>query len=123
MEIMPLGLQISMIIIALIFLVVVIYGAVHSKLNIKLASFWLFWSFVILLFGIFPGLAKQLAELMGIKTVSNFVFLLMIGILFCVSFYSYIKISNLMDRIKKLTYEISILKKDNEDHSDNQNKQ
>ena len=111
MELMSVGLQATLIVIALAVAVAVLSSAVRTQMNIRFAIFWIFWCTLILLLGIFPGIAAWMARLIGIRTVSNLVFFLMIGMLFCVSYYSFLKMSQMSEEIKKLTYEVAELKK------------
>ena len=111
MELMSMGLQATLVMISLAVAAVGLSSAVRTQMDIRSAVFWIFWCFLLLLLGIFPGIAAWMARLIGIRTVSNLVFFLMIGMLFCVSYYSFIKMSHMSEEIKKLTYEVAVLKK------------
>lgn len=115
MELMSRGLQIALIVISLLVSAGLLSSALRTKMDIRSAVFWIFWCILILLLGIFPGIAAWMARLIGIRTVSNLIFFLMIGMLFCVCYYSFIKMSRMSEEIKKLTYEVSVLKKEKEE--------
>ena len=115
MRIMGIELQIAMIIGALLALGIVLHGAIKLNLNIKYAVVWICWALFILLIGIFPDIAQFISSLLGIATVSNLVFLLMMAILYALSYYAYIKISRMNEEIKRLGYEVAMLKKERED--------
>ncbi|MCI5774405.1 MAG: DUF2304 domain-containing protein [Erysipelotrichaceae bacterium] len=112
MRIMTLNLQLAMIIGALIALGIILHGAIKLRLNVKYAVVWICWALFILLLGIFPKIAQTMAQLLGIATVSNLVFLLMMAILYALSYYSYIKVSKMNEEIKRLGYEVAMLKKE-----------
>jgi len=40
--------------------------------------FWLFFSFVMVLLGVFPGIAESFASLLGVQSPANLVFLIVI---------------------------------------------
>lgn len=95
-------------IIALIFVIV---SVVKRKLNIKYSIVWILWSILALLMAAFPNIFYDFSTLLGIELPVNAVFLIMMTLLYGLSFYSYIMISKHNDEIIKLTYEISSLKK------------
>lgn len=47
----------------------------HSKMRIEDSIFWILFSLIIFCFGLFPGLPTLCAELIGIQSPVNFVYL------------------------------------------------
>lgn len=82
-----------------------------KKLNIRYSIIWIIWSLVVLLIAIFPKTVFRLTGILGIEVVSNAVFLIMITILYCMSFLIFLVISKHSVEITKLNYEIASLNK------------
>ena len=59
----------------------------------------------------FPNIIYKLSYLIGIETPSNAVFLIMMFLLYCLTFYIYFIISRHNEDIINLDYEIAVLKK------------
>ena len=93
-------------------LVVIILAVVRKKLNIKYSIVWLMWALLSLLMAIFPESFYQISDFLGIQLPVNTVFLIMTALLYALTFYVYIMISKHNEEIIRLTYEISVLKKE-----------
>lgn len=52
-----------------------------SQLQVMDAFFWIVFSFVLMVIGIFPGIAIFLAKIVGIQSPVNFVYLVVIFLL------------------------------------------
>lgn len=109
------GLRLGLLLASLIALIFVIVTVAKRKLNIKYSIVWILWALLSLLMSIFPETFYGLSDLLGIQMPVNTVFLIMITLLYGLTFYVYIMISKHNEEIIKLTYEISILKKHLED--------
>lgn len=83
-----------------------------SQLQVMDAFFWIVFSFVLMVIGIFPGIAIYLAKIVGIQSPVNFVYLVVIFLLILRSFMLTIRISWLEERVKNLVEEIAIREKD-----------
>ena len=83
-----------------------------SQLQVMDAFFWIVFSFVLMVIGIFPGIAIFLAKIVGIQSPVNFVYLVVIFLLILRSFMLPIRISWLEERVKNLVEEIAIREKD-----------
>ena len=90
-------------------------SVITKKLNIKYSIVWILWALLSLVMAIFPQTFYQFSRLLGIELPVNAVFLIMIGLLYGLSFYVYLMISKHNNEIIKLTYEIASLKKEIED--------
>ena len=96
-------------------LVVIIVAVVRRRLNIKYSIVWLLWAISTLVMAIFPETFYQFSHLVGIEIPVNAVFLIMIGLLYGLTFYVYIMISKHNQEIIRLTYEVARLKKELEE--------
>lgn len=105
------GLRLGLLIASLIALSFVIYFVVKKKLNIKYSIVWILWGLLALLMSIFPQTFYEFSKLAGIELPVNAVFLIMIGLLYGLTFYVYVTISKHNEEIIKLTYEVAKLKK------------
>lgn len=100
---------------SLIVLVLILITVIKNKLNIKYSIIWIMWALMSLLMSIFPETFYSFSRLLGVELPVNGVFLIMIGLLYCLTFYSYLMISKHNKEIIDLTYEVASLKKKLED--------
>ena len=108
---MPDGLRVVLITGSLFVTIYVVYNSVKSKMDVKYAILWITWALFILVIGIKPELAEKLGNLIGFQSVSNFVFLVMIALLFIFNYYAYVKMSHMNQDMKRISYEIAELRK------------
>ena len=80
-----------------------------SKLSVDDAFYWIFFSFILLIIGIFPEIAEFLAHLLGIQSPSNFVFLVMIFLVLFKLFSVAIDISVQKHRLNNLIQRLAIM--------------
>lgn len=106
------GLRIGLLIASLIALSFVLFFVAKRKLNIKYSIVWILWALASLVMSIFPQIFYEFSHLLGIEMPVNAVFLIMIGLLYGLTFYSYCAISKHNNEIVKLTYEVSNLRKE-----------
>lgn len=111
---MNITLKFSLIVVSLIVFLYVLNTVYKRSLNIRYSIFWIVWSFVVLLIALFPNLVVKLTNVLGIAVASNAVFLIMIFILYCMSFFIFLVITKHTNEITVLNYEISLLKKEME---------
>jgi hypothetical protein len=107
-------LRIEMILLAIGFLAFVFIIVNKRQLQMKYSLVWIGISFGMIIFAFFPQLVKKLAELTGIETTSNLIYLLGIITLLIITFSLSIIVSRQSDRIKSLIQIISIEKYLNE---------
>lgn len=105
------SLRIGLLIASAIALLFVIISVKKKKLNIKYSIVWILWAILSLLMSIFPKTFYMFSELIGIELPVNAVFLIMIGLLYALTFYAYMMVSKHNDEIIQLTYEVASLKK------------
>ena len=109
------SLRIGLLIASIIALCFVILNIKKKMLNIKYSIVWILWALLSLIMAIFPKTFYGLSKLLGIEMPVNAVFLIMIALLYGLTFYAYMMISKHNDEIIKLTYEVASLKKEIED--------
>jgi len=109
------SLRYGLLIASFIALMSVILSITKKKLNIKYSIVWIVWALFNLLLAIFPTPFYRLSKVIGIELPVNAVFLIMIGLLYALTFYSYLMVSKHNDEIVQLTYEVAKLKKEIEE--------
>lgn len=107
----PIGLRIILIAATLFTFVYVVRSSIQEKMEIRYAVLWITWAMVIFLFAVFPGIAADLAKWFGIYSVTNFLFLVMIALLFLLNYYLFLQTSRIKQDVGKLNYEIAELKR------------
>lgn len=101
-----------LLIVSSVLTVVYILRRIHkSQIQIQDSVFWIVFSFVVLLMALFPGVIISLADMLGIVSPINFVFLVFIFFAYIKIFSMTIKIATLENKIKSLAYEIAIQRK------------
>lgn len=70
--------------------------------------FWIVFSFVLMVIGVFPGIAMFFAKVVGVQSPVNFVYLVVIFLLLLRTFMLTIRISFLEEKVKNLIEEIAI---------------
>lgn len=81
----------------------------QSKLQIEDSIFWIGFSFILILFSIFPQIPAILARMAGTYTTANFIFLAVIFLLIVKMFHMSIKMSQLETRVRELVQEMALL--------------
>lgn len=79
-----------------------------KNLNIEDSIVWILWSVLLLIFSIFPQIPIFISQLLGFKSMSNFVFSMFIFFLYLMLFSQSIKISDLKEKNKDLVQKLSI---------------
>lgn len=86
-----------------------------SQVQIQDAIFWIFFSFILLVFSIFPILAEAISMMLGIASAVNFIFLFIIFLLLLHQFQLTKRLSKLDTKLKDLAQVIA-LDKDEDNH-------
>lgn len=84
----------------------------RGMISLKYAIIWLFSLFVIVFSVIVPNLMQILANILGFELLSNMLMAMFIGILILVSISLTIIVSSLREKVRMLTQEVSLIKKD-----------
>lgn len=114
-------LQLTLFIGSIAVLFFVIKNIKKNKINIKYAIVWIVWGISMVVISIFPSIMYKFAAFIGISTPVNAVFLIMMFLLYCLTFYIYFVISRHNEDIINLDYEIAALKKKVEELEKNKN--
>ena len=80
----------------------------NAKVQIESTIFWILFGFMLLLLSIFPQIAGLAADILGIYSTTNFIFLFIIFVLLVHQFVISIKCSQLESKIDELVQEIAI---------------
>lgn len=96
-------------------LIFVIFVAKKTSMNIKYAIIWVVWCLIISILSLFPKIIDVVSSILNIATPTNAVFMIFIFLSYLMSFYLFIKVSQLSDYIKTLTYELAEVKRKYED--------
>ena len=102
---MSLALRILLMIFSVGFVYFVLKRIHKDQLRIQDSIFWILLSVLVLILAFFPQIAIGMAQHLGIISPVNFVFLVFIFCAFIKIFSMAAKISNLEDKINKLSYE------------------
>lgn len=102
---MSLALRILLMIFSVGFVYFVLKRIHKDQLRIQDSIFWILLSVLVLILAFFPQIAIGMAQQLGIISPVNFVFLVLIFCAFIKIFSMAAKISNLEDKINKLSYE------------------
>lgn len=83
----------------------------QSKLKIEYTVFWVLFSGVLVLMGIFPQIFYFISELIGFQSPINMIYLIIIFVLILKLFLTSMQISKLENKVDCLTQEIAIDRK------------
>ena len=99
----PAGLRWVLILASLGILIFVIYSSAKSRMNVRYAVVWITWAVFVLIVAVWPGVAVRMANLIGVQSVTNY--------------FLYMQMSRMDKNIRRLNYELSLLrqKKDEEE--------
>ena len=73
-----------------------------AKVQINDAIFWIFFSVILLIFGLFPDIIYKLQRVIGIADSTNCLFFILIGVLLMKVFSLSIKVSQLENKLVEL---------------------
>lgn len=110
-------LRIALIIGAICVMVFMINRIRQAKLKIEYIIFWIVFSMVLVIMGMFPQLFYMISALAGFQSSVNMVFLVIIFVLIIKLFYSTIQISQLENKIDSLAQEMAIKQKMEKDRN------
>lgn len=83
-----------------------------SKMRTEDSIFWLVFSLILVILGVFPGIAISFSEWIGVQSAANLVFLIVIFLLLVKVFTQDQKISKLNQQITQTVQYIAIEEKD-----------
>lgn len=92
---------------ALVFLAVA-NSVRKRRIQISDSVFWIAFTLVVLIVAIFPGIAFFFSNLLGFQSPSNFVFLLIIGLLIVREYLSSAQISTLRHKLEAIAQDVAL---------------
>lgn len=96
-------------------LIFVVVTGKKMNMNIRYLIVWIIWSIVIMILSIFPRIIEIIARLLHIATPALAILFVFIFLAYIISYYLFINASISNNKINKLIYEISLLKKEIEE--------
>lgn len=111
---MSLVLRIALILVSFFVLVFVLKKIRRTQLYIDDAIYWIVFSVLLLMISIFPQIAIWAAELLGIQSPANFVFLFMIFVVLIKLFNLAIDLSVQKHRLNRLVQKLALMEKEDE---------
>lgn len=109
--------QILVIAVVIILLIALVDMIRKNKLELKYALLWFLLGVGILIFTCFPWLTDSLARLTGVSIPVNLLFFVGFCFSLVIIFSLTTALSRLSNRVKKLTQELALLKKDLADNN------
>lgn len=110
------ALRILMILGAVFLMVFMIKKIRQAKVKIEYTVFWIIFSGILVLMGIFPQLFYWVSELLGFQAPINMIYLVIIFVLIVKLFLISVQISQLENKVDSLTQQVAIDRKvDKED--------
>lgn len=107
---MTLTLRVVLVLASLMTLLFVMRKVRSSKIRLEDSMAWILFSGVLFVLSVFPGIFDFLAELAGVYSTVNFVFLFFIFVLLILCFSLNMKVSQMDTKIKELTQLLAIEK-------------
>ena len=107
---MTLTLRVVLVLVSLMTLLFVTRKVRSSKIRLEDSMAWILFSGVLFVLSVFPGIFDFLAELAGVYSTVNFVFLFFIFVLLILCFSLNMKVSQMDTKIKELTQLLAIEK-------------
>ena len=105
---MPVILRVLLFVSSLLSFLFVVRSLKKAKVQIYDTTFWIILSALLVVLSIFPQIAIGLAELIGIQSPINLVFLIIIFFLLGHCFIQSLRFSNLEDRFNRLVSDESL---------------
>lgn len=110
------ALRILMILGSVFLMVFMIKKIRQAKVKIEYTVFWIIFSGILVLMGIFPQLFYWVSELLGFQAPINMIYLVIIFVLIVKLFLISVQISQLENKVDSLTQQVAIDRKvDKED--------
>ena len=105
---MPVLLRSVLIVASLLTTLLIMRRIRKGKMMIEDSLFWIGFSFMLIVFSVFPQIVFKMSELVGTQSPSNFIFLFIIFVLIVRLFQMSMKISQMEAKFKDLVARIAI---------------
>ena len=112
---MSIILRVLLIVGALLLMAFMLKRIRQSKLKIEYTIFWIVFSGILVLMGIFPKVFSWISGLIGFQSPINMIYLVIIFVLIVKMFFMTIQISQLENKIDNLTQQVAIDRKNDSD--------
>lgn len=109
---MSLRLQLGIIFIMLVVAGSIVHFLRRKRMDFRYALAWLFVDIVIIILAIFPQAMVWLSEILGVASPVNMVLFVGLCLALVVIFSLSMSVSRLADKVRKLSQEIAIIRKD-----------
>ncbi|WP_334104474.1 DUF2304 domain-containing protein [Muricomes intestini] len=103
--------RVLLIISAVLMLIFMLKKIRQAKLKIEYMIFWIVFSVILVIMGIFPGVLYVISDLIGFQSPINMVYLVIIFVLIVKMFFMTLQISQLEHRVEALVQQIAIDRK------------
>lgn len=111
-------LRILLIVSAVLMLLFMLRKIRQSKLKIEYTVFWILFSSILAIMGIFPTVFYKISDFIGFQSPISMVFLVVIFVLIVRMFFMTIQISQLENKIDNLVQQIAIDRKTDRDRDE-----
>lgn len=118
---MTIKLKLFLIIICILFDIFIWKKVQNEKLQLGQSFIWFLLSFILIFVTIFDNVLVPIQQFLGFETISNMIFLIGFFLLTLITFSINIKISEQTIKIKKLTQELALLKKESINNENKRN--
>lgn len=103
--------RLLLIISAVLMLIFMLKKIRQAKLKIEYVIFWVVFSVILVIMGIFPGVLYAISDFIGFQSPINMVYLVIIFVLIVKMFFMTLQISQLEYKTEALTQQIAIDRK------------
>ena len=114
---MTLRAQIILILITIAFFLLILRGLKRAKLSTEIAVAWILFAMMLVFISFFPRVPGLISDMIGIKTVTNTIFLIIMFLMICMIYYLCLKVSVLEEKLKNIIQEVSMKDSEGEEHS------
>lgn len=104
-------LRIFMILGAVFLMIFMIKRIRQAKMKIEYTVFWIVFSGILVLMGVFPQLLYWISKMLGFQSPINMVYLVVIFVLIVKLFLTSVQISQLENKVDSLTQQVAIDRK------------
>ena len=113
-------LRILLIISAVLMMIFMLSKIRLAKMKIEYTVFWIGFSAILIIMGVFPGVFYLISEFIGFQSPISMVYLIIIFVLILKMFFMTIQISQLENKVDSLTQHIAIDRKEDKEQKLNQ---
>lgn len=107
-NVMPVMLRSVLVIASVLTTLLIMRKIRKGKMMIEDSLFWIGFSFMLILFSMFPQIVFKMSDLVGTQSASNFIFLFIIFVLIVRMFQMSMKISQMEAKFKDLVARMAI---------------